>query len=462
MNIGRCLSADRVHNTGRSGGRLFKEREDRMREDTYGLETRAVHAGQVPDTVTGARAVPIYQTTSFVFDDADEAADLFALKKFGNIYTRLMNPTTDVWEKRVASLEEGTGALGTSSGMAAVFLTVHTLAENGDHIVSSASLYGGTETCFRYTLPRMGIETTFIRRPDPGNIEDAIRDNTKAVFVETIGNPRGDVPDIEAIAERTRRKGVPLVVDNTFAPVICTPVRHGADIVIHSCTKWIGGHGTSIGGVVVDSGNFDWSRGRFPDFTEPDGSYHGIRYWDSFKDFPGMGNIAFILKARVQGMRNLGMCPSPFNSFLFLQGLETLPLRMKAHCDNALELARFLEGHSAVEWVSYTGLPGHPTYDFARKYLENGFGSVLGFGIRGGVEAGKKFINSVELASHLANVGDTKTLVLHPASTSHRQMSAEALAAAGVTPEFIRVSVGIESIDDIIGDFEQALARAVK
>ena len=433
-----------------------------MREDTYGLETRAVHAGQVPDTTTGARAVPIYQTTSFVFDDADEAADLFALKKFGNIYTRLMNPTTDVWEKRVASLEEGTGALGTSSGMAAVFLTVHTLAGSGDHIVSSASLYGGTETCFRYTLPRMGIETTFIRKPDPGNIEAAIRDNTKAVFVETIGNPRGDVPDFESIAERTRMMGVPLVVDNTFAPVICRPVRHGADIVIHSCTKWIGGHGTSIGGVIVDSGNFDWSRGRFPDFTEPDESYHGIRYWDSFKNIPGMGNIAFILKARVQGMRNLGMCPSPFNAFLFLQGLETLPLRMKAHCDNALELARFLKGHSAVEWVSYAGLPGHPTHDFARKYLKNGFGSVLGFGIRGGVEAGKKFINSVELASHLANVGDTKTLVLHPASTSHQQMSAEALAAAGVTPEFIRVSVGIESIDDIIGDFEQALARAVK
>lgn len=430
-----------------------------MADNIYEIDTDAVHAGQEPDTATHARAVPIYQTSSYVFEDTDDAADLFALKKFGNIYTRLMNPTTDVWEKRIAALERGAGALGTSSGMAAIFLAVHTCAGAGDHIVSSSLLYGGTETCFRYTLPRIGIETSFVKEPTPEKISESIRNNTKAVYLETIGNPRGDVPDIQGIAEAAHCEGVPLIVDNTFAPVICRPAEYGADIVVHSCTKWIGGHGTSIGGVIVDSGNFDWSRGRFPDFTEPDESYHGLKYWDVFGDVPDMGNIAFIIKARVQGMRNIGMCPSPFNSFLFLQGLETLPLRMKKHCSNALALAEFLASHNKVDWVAYTGLPDHPTYQYADEYLEGGFGSVFGFGIKGGLQAGQKFINSVRLASHLANVGDAKTLVLHPASTSHQQMSREARRAAGISPEFIRVSVGIESIDDIIDDFAQALEK---
>lgn len=426
---------------------------------SHGIDTRAVHAGQQPDPATQARAVPIYQTTSYVFEDTEDAADLFALKKFGNIYSRLMNPTTDVWEKRIAALEGGTGALGTSSGMAAIFLAIHTIASAGDHIISSTSLYGGTETCFRYTLPRVGIETTFVKDIDAAGVGAAIRDNTKAVFLETIGNPRGDVADLKAIADVAHKHGIPLMVDNTFAPILCRPVEHGADIVVHSCTKWIGGHGTSIGGVIVDSGNFDWSQGRFPDFTEPDESYHGLKYWEALSNVPGMGNVAFILKARLQGMRNIGMCPSPFNAFLFLQGLETLPLRIRKHSENALALAEYLKVHDKVEWVGYTGLPEHETHETAKKYLDGGFGSVFGFGVKGGLEAGKKFINSVKLASHLANVGDAKTLVLHPASTSHQQMSEEAQRAAGVTSEFIRVSVGIESIEDIIADFEQALEQ---
>lgn len=428
-----------------------------MKHNNHGIETKVLHAGQERDPVTHARAVPIYQTTSYVFDDCQDAADLFAINKFGNIYSRMMNPTTDVWEKRIAALEGGTGALGTSSGMAAIFLTIHTLASCGDHIISSSSLYGGTETCFRYTLPRIGIDTAFIDRLTAEKVERQIRDNTKAVFLETIGNPKGDVPDIEGIARVAHKYGIPVIIDNTFAPLLCRPIDHGVDIVIHSCTKWIGGHGTSIGGIVVDGGAFDWSNGRFPDFTDPDESYHGLNYWDAFHNHPEMGNIVFIIKARLQGMRNIGMCPSPFNSFLFLQGLETLPLRMKKHCENALALANFLKTHERVEWVTYTGLPEHATYENAKRYFKGGFGSVLGFGIEGGIDAGVKFINSVRLASHLANVGDAKTLVLHPASTSHRQMSEEARLAAGVTPELIRVSVGIESIEDIIKDFEQAL-----
>ncbi len=421
--------------------------------------TAAVHAGQKPDPTTGSRAVPIYQTSSYVFTDAEDAADLFALKKFGNIYTRLMNPTTDVWEKRITALEGGVAALGTSSGMAAIFLAIHTLAGAGDHIISSSAVYGGTETCFRYTLPRVGIETTFIEDISAEKIEEEIKENTKAVYLETLGNPRGDVADLESITAAAHRHGVPVIIDNTFAPVLCRPIEYGVDIVVHSCTKWIGGHGTSIGGVIVDSGNFDWSQGRHPDFTEPDESYHGLVYWDTFGNFPDMGNIAYIIKARVQGMRNIGLCPSPFNSFLFLQGLETLPLRIKKHNDNAMALAEFLGGHEKVEWVAYTGLPDHPYHENAKKYLTGGFGSVFGFGVKGGLEAGKKFIDSVELASHLANVGDAKTLVLHPASTSHQQMSEEAQRAAGVTPEFIRVSVGIEHIDDIIADFGNALSK---
>ncbi|MBN1764817.1 MAG: O-acetylhomoserine aminocarboxypropyltransferase/cysteine synthase [Sedimentisphaerales bacterium] len=430
-------------------------------ESRYQSETLAIHAGQEVDSTTGARAVPIYQTTSYVFKDTDHAGNLFGLKAFGNIYTRLMNPTTDVWEKRVAALEGGGAALGTSSGMAAIFLTIHNIARAGDHIVSSASLYGGTETFFRYSLPLFGIDTTFVTAPTPETIAKAIKDNTRAVYLETIGNPRCDVPDLEGIARAAHDKGVPLIVDNTFAPILCRPIEYGVNIVIHSCTKWIGGHGTSIGGIIIDGGNFDWSNGKFPGFTEPDESYHGLQYWDVFGNFPGMGNIAFIIKARVQGMRNLGMCPSPFNAFLFLQGLETLPLRIERHCANAMALARHLKDHPQVEWVQYTGLEGHPTHDMAQKYLKGGFGAVLGFGIKGGRDAGEKFINSVKLCSHLANVGDAKTLVLHPASTSHRQMSPEARQAAGVSPEFVRVSVGLEHINDIIADIDQALTQTI-
>lgn len=425
----------------------------------YNIETEALHAGQIRDPATHSRAVPIYQTTSYVFDNSQEAEDLFALKKSGNIYSRIMNPTTDVYEVRVATIEGGTGAIATSSGMAAIFLAIHTIAGCGDHIVSSSSLYGGTESCFRYTLPRIGIETSFIKEFTPENVDKAIRENTKAVFLETIGNPKGDVADIKGITETAHRHRIPVIIDNTFAPLLCRPFEHGVNIVIHSSTKWIGGHGTSIGGIVVDGGNFDWSSGRFPDFTEPDLSYHGLTFWDTFGSNPESRNIAFIMKARLQGMRNIGMCPSPFNSFMFLQGIETLPLRIKKHSENALELANFLKSHDRIEWVSYTGLPEHITYENAKQYLTGGFGSVLGFGIKGGIEAGKKFIDSLELTSHLANVGDAKTLALHPASTSHQQMSNEAQISAGITPDFIRVSVGIESIEDIINDFEKALAR---
>ena len=424
------------------------------------IDSLALHAGQEVDPATGARAVPIYQTSSYVFRDTQHAADLFALKEFGNIYTRLMNPTSDVAEKRIAALEGGTGALLTSSGMAAIFLAIHTIAEVGDHIVSSSSLYGGTETCFRYTLPKIGIDVTFVDEGTPENFREAIRPNTKAVYLETVGNPKGDVLDIAAIAEAAHAAGIPVVIDNTFAPVLCRPIEHGADIVVHSCTKWIGGHGTSIGGVIVDSGRFDWSQGRFPGFTQPDPSYHGLVYWDALKDVPGMGNVAYILKARVQGMRNVGPCPSPFNAFLFLQGLETLPMRIRQQSENALQLARWLQDQEAIEWVNYTGLPDHPWHETAARYFEGGFGAVLGFGIRGGREAGEAFINNVQLASHLANVGDAKTLVLHPASTSHQQMSEESQRAAGVTPEFVRVAVGLENLDDIKADFTQALAKA--
>jgi O-acetylhomoserine (thiol)-lyase len=440
----------------------MSRRESEMKTKKNNVETIALHAGQQPDPTTGARAVPIYQTTSYVFKSTEYAANLFALKEFGNIYTRLMNPTNDVAEKRIAAIEGGTGALLTSSGMAAIFLAIHNIAGVGDHIISSSSLYGGTDTLFRYTFPRFGIDVTFVNDFTAERVKAAIRPNTKAVYAETIGNPKGDIPDFEQIAKVAHAAGVPFIVDNTFAPVLCRPFDHGVDIVIHSCTKWIGGHGTSIGGVIVDAGKFDWSSGRFPEFTTPDQSYHGLVYWDALKNVPGMGNVAFIIKARVQGMRNIGPCASPFNAFLFLQGLETLPLRIRQQCANALELARWLEKHKGVEWVNYTGLPGHPWHKTARKYLKGGFGAVLGFGIKGGHKAGGKFINSVELASHLANVGDAKTLVLHPASTSHQQMSEAAQRASGVTPELIRVAVGLENIEDIKADFDQALAASVR
>jgi O-acetylhomoserine (thiol)-lyase len=431
-----------------------------MSFETTNSETLALHAGQVVDPTTGARAVPIYQTTSFVFNDTEHAANLFALKEFGNIYTRLMNPTTDVVEKRIAALEGGVGALATSSGMGAIFLAIHTIASTGDHIVVSSSLYGGTDTLFRYTLPKMGIEVTFIEAITPEKVKAAIQPNTKAIYFESLGNPKGDVPDIAGITAVAHAENIATVVDNTFAPILCRPIEHGVDIVVHSCTKWIGGHGTTIGGVIVDSGKFNWGSGRYSEFTEPDGAYHGLVYWDALQDVPGMGNVAFIIKARVDGMRNIGLCPSPFNSFLLLQGLETLPLRIRQQSANTLVLAEWLKEQDDVEWVSYTGLEEHEYHAAASQYFEGGYGAVLGFGIKGGAEAGAKFINSVKLASHLANVGDAKTLVLHPASTSHQQMSDEAQLAAGVTPEFIRVAVGLENMDDIKADFTQALASS--
>jgi O-acetylhomoserine (thiol)-lyase len=421
----------------------------------YRPETLAIHAGQKPDPTTNARAVPIYATTSYVFNDADHAARLFALQEFGNIYTRIMNPTNAVFEERVAALEGGVGALAVASGQAAETLTILNLARAGDNLVSSASLYGGTYNLFAWTLPKLGITTRFVDGSDPANFAPAIDTNTKAIYLETIGNPRLDVPDIAAIADVAHAHGIPLVIDNTFAPLLCQPIRHGADIVIHSATKWIGGHGTSIGGIVVDGGTFDWrASGRFPDFVEPDPSYHGVSYVEA------VGNLAFIVKLRVQGLRDLGAALSPFNSFLFLQGLETLPLRIERHASNTLTVARWLEQDPRVTWVSYPGLESHPAHANAKKYLEGGFGGVLAFGIRGGREAGKSLINNVQLFSLLANVGDAKSLIIHPATTTHQQLSAEDQLATGVTDDLVRLSIGLEHVDDIIADLDRGLAIA--
>ena len=422
-----------------------------------GTSTISLHAGQEPDSATNSRAVPIYQTTSYVFNSSEHAANLFALKEGGNIYTRLMNPTSDVFEKRLAALEGGTGALATASGMSAIFLAITNIVQAGDHIVASSSLYGGTQTLFQHTFPRFGIEVTFVNDFTPEAVKAAIKDNTKLVYGETIGNPKGDVPEIAEIAKVAHAEKIPFFIDNTFAPTLCRPIEHGVDVVLYSCTKWIGGHGTTIGGMIVDSGNFDWSTGKFPEFTTPDPSYHGVVFWDALGNVPGAGNIAFIAKARVQGMRNIGPCPSPMNSFQLLQGVETLPLRMEKHCSNATKLANFLENHPLIEWVNYLGLDSHRWHKTATKYLSGGYGSVIGFGIKGGAKAAPKFIDSVKLASHLANVGDAKTLVIHPSSTTHQQLNDAAKKAAGISDEFIRVSVGIEDIEDIIADFEQAL-----
>jgi O-acetylhomoserine (thiol)-lyase len=421
-----------------------------------GPATLALHAGFERDSATGACAVPIYQTASYVFESAQEAEDLFALKKFGNIYTRLMNPTTDVFEKRLTAMEGGTAGLATSSGMAAIFLAVTNIAAAGDHIISTASLYGGTQTLFQYTLPRFGIEVTFVDELTPELINANVRDNTKLVYGETIGNPKGDMLDFKAVTAAAHENGLPVIIDNTFAPIICKPFDHGVDIVVYSCTKWIGGHGNSIGGIIIDGGKFDWSSGRFLEFTEPDPSYHGVIYWEA------LGNIAYAIKARVQGMRNIGPCPSPMNEFLLIQGLETLSLRMEKHCRNAEILANALKKHPMVEWVSYLGLEDHPFHEVATKYLNGGFGSVFGLGVKGGEKAARKFIDSVKLAKHLANVGDARTLVIHPWTTTHQQLSDEAKAATGINPEFIRVSVGIEDIEDIIADFDQALTASQK
>jgi O-acetylhomoserine (thiol)-lyase len=419
-------------------------------------ETLALHAGQKPDPATNARAVPIYATTSYVFNDAAHAARLFGLQEFGNIYTRIMNPTTGVFEERIAAIEGGVGALGLASGQAAETLTILNLAGTGDNIVSSSSLYGGTYNLFAYTLPKLGITTRFVDGTNPASFAPAIDSRTKAVFLETIGNPRLDIHDIRAIADVAHAHGVPLVVDNTFAPLLTRPIEHGADIVIHSATKWIGGHGTAIGGVVVDGGKFDWTNSRFKaDFVDPDPSYHGVSYVNAF------GPLAFILKLRVQGLRDVGPALSPFNAFLFLQGLETLPLRIQRHSENGLAVAEWLEKQPEVTWVSYPGLASHPSHELAKRYLKGGYGGIVTFGVRGGIEAGRRLIDNVKIFSLLANVGDAKSLIIHPASTTHSQLEPEDQVATGVTPDLIRLSVGLEHVDDLIADLGQALAAAV-
>jgi O-acetylhomoserine (thiol)-lyase len=419
----------------------------------FRAETKALHAGQTVDPTTKARAVPIYATTSYVFDDAAHAARLFGLQEFGNIYTRIMNPTTAVFEERVAALEGGVAALGLASGQAAETLSILNLARAGDNIVSSSSLYGGTYNLFTHTLPKIGITTRYVDGSDPSAFGRAIDEKTKAVFLELIGNPRLDVHDLASIADVAHARGVPVIVDNTFGPLLAQPIKHGADIVIHSATKWIGGHGTAIGGVVVDGGTFDWAASeRFKqDFVDPDPSYHGISYTAAF------GPAAFILKLRVQGLRDVGAALSPFNAFLFLQGLETLPLRIQRHSENALAVAKWLETRDEVTWVSYPGLPSHPSYKQATKYLSGGFGGIVTFGVKGGVEAGRRLIDNVQVFSLLANVGDAKSLIIHPASTTHSQLDPEEQVSTGTTPDLIRLSVGLEHVDDLIADLDQAL-----
>ncbi|WP_310551654.1 homocysteine synthase [Paenibacillus glufosinatiresistens] len=422
-------------------------------ERKLAFETLAIHAGQEIDPVTGSRAVPLYQTTSYGFRDTEHAANLFGLKEFGNIYTRLMNPTTDVFEQRIAALEGGAGALATASGSAAITFSILNIAGAGDEIVSSSSLYGGTYNLFAITLPKLGIKVRFVDASNPENFRAAINEKTKAIFGETIGNPRGDVLDIEAVAAIAHEHGLPLIVDNTFpSPYLLRPIEFGADIVVHSATKFIGGHGTSIGGVIVDSGKFDWAAsGRYPGLTEPDPSYHGLVYTEA------LGPIAYIIKARVQLLRDVGAAISPFNSWQLIQGLETLHLRVARHSENALRVAQYLEAHEDVEWVSYAGLPSHPSYELAQKYLPKGQGAILTFGIKGGREAGRRLIENVELFSHLANVGDSKSLIIHPASTTHSQLTDAEQVTAGVSPELIRLSIGTENIDDILYDLGQAI-----
>jgi len=426
------------------------------------LATLALHAGQTPDPTTGARAVPLYQTTSFVFKDTEHAANLFALKEFGNIYTRIMNPTTDVFEQRIAAIEGGTGALALASGQTATTFAILGITQVGDEIVSANNLYGGTYQLFHYTLPKLGRTVHFVDSQNLEAFREAITPKTRAIYAETIGNPKLDVPDFEALSKIAHDAGIPLIVDNTVGIGLVRPIEHGADIVVASATKYIGGHGTSIGGVVVDSGKFKWNNGKFPEFTEPDPSYHGLKFWDVFGNFPSLGNVAFIIKIRVQLLRDLGACLSPFNAFLLLQGLETLPLRLRQHSENAHAVAQFLKAHPLVNWVTYPGLLEHPSHKTAARYLKNGFGGILGFGIKGGLEAGRKFINSVKLLSHLANIGDAKSLVIHPASTTHQQLTPDEQVATGVTADYIRLSIGLENIEDIKKDIEQALQSSQK
>lgn len=428
---------------------------------SQGLHTISLHAGQKADPTTGSRAVPIYQTTSYVFKSTEHAANLFALKEFGNIYTRLMNPTTDVFEQRVAAIEGGTGALAVASGQTAITYALLAITRLGDEIVAGNNLYGGTYQLLHHTFPKLGRTTKFVNSRDPEAFRRAITEKTRAIYVETIGNPKLDVPDFEALAKIAHENGIPLVVDNTIGVGLVRPFDHGADIIATSATKYIGGHGTSVGGVIVDSGKFRWDNGKFPEFTEPDPSYHGLKYWDALGNVPGMGNVAFILKIRVTLLRDTGAALSPFNAHEFLLGLETLPLRQQRHSENALAVARWLKQHPAVSWVAYPGLADDPGHAVATKYLKKGFGGMVGFGIKGGLEAGKKFINSVQMLSHLANIGDSKTLVIHPASTTHQQLTAEEQQATGVTADYIRLSVGLEDVADIQADIDQALQKAV-
>jgi O-acetylhomoserine/O-acetylserine sulfhydrylase len=429
--------------------------ESNAKERKYRFETLQLHAGQHPDPTTNARAVPIYQTTSYTFNDAGHAANLFALKEFGNIYTRIMNPTNGVFEERIAALEGGVAALATSSGQAAQFIAISTIAQAGENIVSTSLLYGGTYNQFKVTFPRLGIQVKFVDGDKPEDFAKLIDKKTKALYIETIGNPRLNIADIAAIADVAHQHGIPLIVDNTFGAggYLCRPIDHGADIVVHSATKWIGGHGTSIGGVIVDAGKFNWNNGNFPVFTEPSPGYHGLKFWETF------GGISFIIRARVEQLRDLGPSQSPFNAFLLLLGLETLSLRMERHCQNALAVARWLKKHPQVSWVTYPGLEDHPNHALAKRYLRQGaFGGMIVFGVKGGIEAGKAFINNLKLASLLANVGDAKTLVIHPASTTHQQLSDAEQQESGVTPDMVRVSIGLEHIDDIIEDFDIALS----
>lgn len=432
-----------------------------MGNKNYKQETICLHGGQVPDPATLSRAVPIYQTTSYVFKSSEHAANLFGLKELGNIYTRIMNPTVDVLEKRVAQLEGGTAGVATSSGQAAITYAILNIASAGDEIVSATSLYGGTYNLFHYTLPKFGIKTIFVDPSDPENFRKAITDKTKALYVESVGNPKLDILDYEAIAKIAHENGIPFIVDNTVTtPYLLRPIDFGADIVVHSTTKFIGGHGTSIGGIIIDSGKFNWNSGKFPSFTNPDPSYHGLVYWDTFKDFLGMGNVAFAFKVRLQLLRDIGACMSPFNAFLFLQGLETLHLRMERHSQNAQKVAEYLSNHKKVSWVIYPGLKTHKNYDLAQKYFKRGlFGALIGFGLKGGYEAGVKLIDSLKLFSHLANIGDAKSLVIHPASTTHQQLTPEERLLTGVTDDYVRLSIGLENIDDIIEDLEQALDK---
>ncbi len=427
-----------------------------MTNKNYRLGTIAIHAGQKPDPTTGALAVPIYQTTSYVFRDTDHAANLFALRELGNIYTRIMNPTTDVFEQRIAAIEGGTGALGVASGSAAITYALLAITLPGDEIVSGNNLYGGTYELLNYTFPKLSRKTVFVDSTNPEAFRKAINEKTRAIYIESIGNPKLDIPDFRAIADIAHAAGIPLVVDNTTAVGLVRPIEHGADIVVHSATKFIGGHGNSIAGSIVDAGTFAWNNGKFPEFTEPDPSYHGLKYWDTFSNFPGLGNVALVFKIRVQLLRDTGAALSPFNSFLLLQGLETLHLRIERHSENALKVAEYLSNHPKVSWVNYPGLPGHQSHELAARYL-TGYGALVGFGVKGGAQASIKLIDHLKLFSQLANIGDSKSLVIHPATTTHQQLTRAEQEATGVTEDYIRLSIGTEDIDDIIEDLEQAL-----